>query len=81
VTFASDGRLLKLKLPLLRTRNDFKIEDAIKIMPDVAPKTMADLVKGVKAKGETKNSKPKTLESKEEPALFTLYQDTITSKI
>jgi len=30
------------------------MEDAIKLIPDQAPKTMADLVKGVKVKGEQK---------------------------
>ncbi len=61
VTFKSDGKLLKLKLPLLKSRSGFKMEDAIKVMPDVAPKTMADLVKGVKGKGDTQKSKPQPL--------------------
>jgi len=59
-----------LKLPLLKTRSDFRLEDAIKIIPDVQPKTMADLVKGIKDKGEQK-TKPKLLETKNEEAIFT----------
>jgi len=50
-----------LKLPLLKSRSGFKMEDAIKVMPDVAPKTMADLVKGVKGKGDAQKSKPQPL--------------------
>jgi hypothetical protein len=53
------------------------MEDAIKIIPDVLPKTMADLVRGVKVKGEPK-SKPKPLETKNEEALFTQYRDTLS---
>jgi hypothetical protein len=77
VTFKSDGKLIKLKLPLLKTRRDFKMEDAIKIIPDEVPKTMADLVKGVKLKGEQK-TKPLPLEVKNEEALITQYKDTLS---
>ena len=66
-----------MKLPLLKTRSDFRLEDAIKIIPDVQPKSMADLVKGLKVKGEQK-TKPKPLETKNEEALFTQYRDTLS---
>lgn len=49
------------------------MEDAIKVIPDVVPKTMADLVKGVKAKGEAQKSKPKPLEQNQDTNLFTQY--------
>ena len=52
VTFTSQGKLLKLRLPLLKTRTDFKMEDAIKIIPDVIPKTFDQIVKGIKVKEE-----------------------------
>ena len=73
VTFTSEGKLLKFKLPQLKTRSGFKMEDAIKVIPDVVPKTMADLVKGVKAKGEAQKSKPKPLEQNQDTNLFTQY--------
>ena len=66
-----------MKLPLLKTRSDFRLEDAIKIIPDVQPKSMADLVKGLKVKGEQK-TKPKPLETMNEEALFTQYRDTLS---
>lgn len=55
------------------------MEDAIKIIPDVIPKTFDQIVKGIKVKEEDQPKKPKTLPAKEDPNLFTLYQDTITS--
>ncbi len=66
-----------MKLPILKTRSDFKLEDAIKLIPDVQPKSMADLVKGIKVKGEQK-TKPKPLETMNEEALFTQYRDTLS---
>ncbi len=66
-----------MKLPLLKTRSDFRLEDAIKLIPDVQPKSMADLVKGIKVKGEQK-TKPRPLETMNEEALFTQYRDTLS---
>ncbi len=66
-----------MKLPLLKTRSDFRLEDAIKLIPDVQPKSMADLVKGLKVKGE-QNTKPRPLETMNEEALFTQYRDTLS---
>ena len=52
VTFTSAGKLLQLKLPILKDRVAFRMEDAIKVIDDNPPKGLANLVKGVKGKGE-----------------------------
>jgi hypothetical protein len=35
VTFGYDGKLIEVKAPRIRIREEFKLEDAIRLMPDL----------------------------------------------
>lgn len=53
VTFGYDGKLIEVKAPKIRIREDFKLEDAIKLMPD--PHSNSEkIVKGAAKKQEGK---------------------------